>query len=79
MLLLDEPLNAVDVETQAAISELLTDLSRQGKTVIVATHHVDMIHEDFDLVCSMKDGRIHYIGPADEEALTHDHAHVCNH
>lgn len=38
LLLLDEPLNAVDVETQTIVATVLAELQRQGKTVLIATH-----------------------------------------
>jgi ABC-type Mn2+/Zn2+ transport system ATPase subunit len=38
LLLLDEPLNAVDAKTRTVISDLWREFQRRGKTVVVATH-----------------------------------------
>ncbi len=56
LILLDEPTAAVDVETQAVISELLADLQREGKTLVVATHNLERLEADFDSVLYLRDG-----------------------
>ena len=48
LLLLDEPLNAVDVETRTIIVEVLASLRKHGKTVITATHDLGRLETDFD-------------------------------
>jgi len=57
LLLLDEPLNAVDVETSAVVEELLADLTRRGKTAVVATHDIGGRESDFDDAVYLSDGR----------------------
>ncbi len=57
LLLLDEPLNAVDVSTRATIAELLHKIKAQGKTVIVATHYYDQEEGRYDQAIYLKDGR----------------------
>jgi len=39
VLLLDEPTAGLDADAEAAVSEALTRLTGQGRTVIIATHH----------------------------------------
>lgn len=56
LLLLDEPLNAVDAATREVVSSVLHDLQRQGKTVIVATHDLDRLQTDFDDALFLVDG-----------------------
>jgi ABC-type Mn2+/Zn2+ transport system ATPase subunit len=56
LLLLDEPLNAVDSDTRAIIAKVLNDLSQQGKTVIVATHDLDRLESDFDSAMYLSEG-----------------------
>ena len=58
LLLLDEPLNAVDAKTREVVSGLLSDLKREGKTVIVATHDLDRLQADFDDALFLLDGRV---------------------
>ncbi|MDW8171020.1 MAG: ABC transporter ATP-binding protein [Anaerolineae bacterium] len=57
LLLLDEPLNAVDAETRAILSEVLKKLHQQGKTLVVATHDLSRLDEDYDLAFKLSGGR----------------------
>jgi ABC-type Mn2+/Zn2+ transport system ATPase subunit len=57
LLLLDEPLNAVDADTCEIIGDVLRVLQRRGKTVIVATHDVSRLTTDFDDVLYLREGR----------------------
>jgi manganese/iron transport system ATP-binding protein len=50
LLLLDEPLNGLDIPTQEAILAILDDLRRDGVTVLLATHDLDMAAERFDRI-----------------------------
>jgi manganese/zinc/iron transport system ATP- binding protein len=57
LLLLDEPLNGVDAETRTVISDLLSELQRRGKTVVVATHDLGRLEAEFDGVLYLSEGR----------------------
>lgn len=57
LLLLDEPLNAVDSETRAIILAVLERLRARGKTVITATHDLGRLETDFDAAFYLADGR----------------------
>ena len=48
LLLLDEPLNAVDAETREIIHEVLLRLQQEGKTILVATHDLGRLACEFD-------------------------------
>ncbi len=50
LLLLDEPLNGLDIPTQEAIIGILDDLRADGVTVLLATHDLDMAAERFDRI-----------------------------
>ena len=50
LLLLDEPLNGLDIPTQEAIIGILDDLRRDRVTVLLATHDLDMAAERFDRI-----------------------------
>ena len=56
LLLLDEPLNAVDAETRASVGELLAGLCREGKTVVMATHHFGGSGEEADRSVYLSEG-----------------------
>jgi ABC-type Mn2+/Zn2+ transport system ATPase subunit len=47
LLLLDEPLNHVDVATQELIFHVLEDLCAQGKTAIISTHDLGILKVHF--------------------------------
>jgi manganese/zinc/iron transport system ATP- binding protein len=56
LFLLDEPLNAVDAETRAAVGGLLKSLAAQGKTIVMATHHLGGPGEEADLAVHLSGG-----------------------
>ena len=57
LLLLDEPLNAVDASTRQTVGEVLHRVKAQGKTVIVATHYYDKEEGRYDRAIYLKDGK----------------------
>ncbi|MFN7209692.1 MAG: metal ABC transporter ATP-binding protein [Aggregatilineales bacterium] len=57
LILLDEPTSMVDAETQAIIGALIGELSRDGKTLVVATHNLERLESDFDNVLYLREGR----------------------
>lgn len=58
LLLLDEPLNAVDADTRQIVQGVLTQLKAQGKTVIVATHYYKEEEGLYDEAIYLKEGKI---------------------
>ena len=67
LLLLDEPLNAVDATTRQTIGDVLHKIKAQGKTVIVATHYYDQEEGRYDKAIYLKDGKkISGIGHEDD-------------
>ena len=58
ILILDEPMNALDSIGVSDIREILLDLKAQGKLVILASH----IHEDIEILCDevmkIEDGKV---------------------
>jgi len=49
ILLLDEPFVGVDARTEAVIFQLMDELTRKGKTLVVVTHDLSQLHR-FDSV-----------------------------
>ena len=64
LLLLDEPLNAVDAATREVVAGVLGMLHAQGKTIIAATHELDRLGTDFDSALYLVDGREARLGDA---------------
>lgn len=56
LMLLDEPLNAIDADTRDVISAVLKNLKDKGKTVIVATHFLDKMARDYDGAFYLNEG-----------------------
>jgi ABC-type Mn2+/Zn2+ transport system ATPase subunit len=65
LMLLDEPLNHVDVATQELIYHVLVDLSHNGRAVIVSTHDLGMLTVHFSRAVFL-DRRLIADGPVDE-------------
>ncbi|MDF2723354.1 MAG: manganese transporter ATP-binding protein [Paenibacillus sp.] len=61
---MDEPFVGVDAATEKAIVTLLTELKKQGKTVLVVHHDLSTVKEYFDWVMLLNVGLID-IGPTE--------------
>lgn len=57
LLLLDEPLNAVDAASRAVIEDVLDALRDEGRTVVMATHDLGRHEADYDGVLYLAEGR----------------------
>lgn len=58
ILLLDEPMNGLDHQGVEDVKTLLNDLRKQGKTIILASHHSEDIDELCDTVYRMDKGQL---------------------
>lgn len=66
ILLLDEPTSNLDARSRDAAIELLEDLRRDDRTLLVTSHHIEEVAMLVDRVVAMEDGRINVIcGPTD--------------
>ncbi|MGE5391180.1 MAG: energy-coupling factor ABC transporter ATP-binding protein [Deltaproteobacteria bacterium] len=70
VLILDEPTNGLDPKTQRWLTDFLLELNHQGRTIVVATHNLELAHAIADraLVLS-EDHRLIFDGPT-REALS---------
>lgn len=81
LLLLDEPTAGVDLDSQAALVQVLGELSRQGVTIAVVTHDLEPFSPHLTRVVWVSHGRIEYDGDptqaillaASEPFAHHDH------
>jgi len=69
MLLLDEPMNAVDAQTRQIVRDVLRTLSKAGKTIVAATHDTHEIRVDFDEVIHLSCGCTEQAGSIDDVTL----------
>jgi manganese/zinc/iron transport system ATP- binding protein len=58
LLLLDEPFNNIDPETRLLITRIVAELKAFGRTIVVATHDLSRLREEFDYVAVIHDGTI---------------------
>jgi len=72
VLLLDEPINALDVETKARIVDVLNALDIAS---IIISHEIDFLFQTTDAIYTMKRGSI----LLDDRIAVHDHKHAHPH
>lgn len=68
VLLLDEPASGVDPNGRALLKQLMRDLGRAGKTVIISSHILSELSEFCTSVGIMETGRMVISGPVGEVA-----------
>lgn len=65
-ILLDEPISALDIHYQMHILKLLKSLTRQGKTVIIVLHDLNLAARFCDQVTLLKNGQVEAMGSCEE-------------
>ena len=73
ILLADEPTGNLDSENGAIVTDLLTGLWKQGKTLVLITHN-ETLAQKFDRMLNLFDGQIQYDGPLKEFPAFKRHA-----
>ena len=76
IVVLDEPTSQLDPQSTEDVFNIIALLKRQGKTVILVEHKIDLVARYCDLVILMEDGRVAMSGPArrvltDPQVLDH--------
>jgi len=66
LMLFDEPTSALDPELVGEVLDVMTDLARDGMTMIVVTHEIGFALEVADRVVFMDDGVVIEEGPPQE-------------
>jgi ABC-type sugar transport system ATPase subunit len=56
--LMDEPTAALGVEQQAKVTEIILNLKRQGRTVVMISHNLEHVFRVVDRVIVLRHGRI---------------------
>lgn len=69
ILLMDEPINGLDLEYQQVILEKAKDLARLGMCVICVLHDINLAAQYADQILLLKNGKVKDFGPP-EEVLT---------
>jgi energy-coupling factor transport system ATP-binding protein len=63
ILLLDEPTRGLDYGQKAALTTLLRQLKAQGRTILMASHDVELVAQCADRVVVLADGQVAVDGP----------------
>lgn len=63
LMLLDEPFAGVDLESELLIIELLVQLAKEGKTILIATHNLPTVKTFADKVLVMKNRMLAFGSP----------------
>ncbi len=58
LLVLDEPTVGLDIESRAAIWELLRELRRQGTTILLSSHYLEEVEALSDQIAIIDQGRV---------------------
>ncbi|MDR3022707.1 ATP-binding cassette domain-containing protein [Chryseobacterium sp.] len=66
VMILDEPTNGLDPEGIIQIREIISDIAKQGITIIIASHLLDEIEKICSHVIVLKEGNSIYCGRVDE-------------
>ena len=62
ILIMDEPTAGLDIKGAQDIMGLVNDMHKQGKTIIMVTHDMDLVMKYCNLVFVLKDGKLAYEG-----------------
>jgi polar amino acid transport system ATP-binding protein len=66
VVLLDEPTSALDPEMTAEVLELIEELKREGRDLLLVTHEMGFARRLADRVALLADGRIAELGPPEQ-------------
>jgi ABC-type multidrug transport system ATPase subunit len=72
VLVFDEPTNGLDPEGIAEVRELIIELNRQGKTIILASHLLDEVEKVCTHVAILMKGKLLTVGHVDEVLINED-------
>ena len=75
LLLLDEPTAGVDLASQAALTETLSELVRTGTALIAVLHELGWLAGLLDRGVVLREGRLAYDGPLGDLGRAADHRH----
>ena len=62
VLVLDEPLTALDPKTQLSVNRWITSKGKEGVTVLLSTHNLEMVQDDATRIAIIDKGKIVAVG-----------------
>ena len=76
ILVLDEPTNGLDPQGIAEVRDIIKNLAKQGKTIIMASHILDEVEKICTHVAVLKLGNLLAYGPIQEVLNKHEQVYV---
>ena len=62
IIFLDEPSNSIDINSQEMLNKFLSKFKNKGKTIILASHDLNLIENVCDEIVILDEGKIKYSG-----------------
>ncbi|MCI3861384.1 ABC transporter ATP-binding protein [Lactococcus garvieae] len=62
----DEPTSGVDIQSAQVMMDLLVDLKKQGKAILLTNHNLEEVQQFSDYIYILKEGHIINEGPVDD-------------
>ena len=78
LIIFDEPTNTLDENEIIKLMQIIEDLKRSGKTIILVTHDIHIAWNYAERLIIMKDGKIEIDGPTDDIMKEEDKLKTCN-
>lgn len=69
LLLLDEPASGLDPRARIELMELLKELKKMGKTILISSHILSELHQLCDMVVIIEKGKLIYSGTVRDASL----------
>jgi len=66
ILIMDEPTAGVDILSRVTIADLILELKKSGRTIIITSHHVDDLEDICDRIIVLREGNLLYSGSPGE-------------
>lgn len=66
ILVLDEPTAGLDAKGSEDVMNLVQNMHKEGKTIILVTHDMDLVMKYCQIVYVLKDGKLDYQGPVEK-------------
>jgi len=66
ILIMDEPTAGVDILSRVTIADLMLELKKSGRTIIITSHHVDDLEDICDRIIVLREGNLLYSGSPGE-------------
>jgi len=66
ILIMDEPTAGFDILSRVTIADLILELKKSGRTIIITSHHVDDLEDICDRIIVLREGNLLYSGSPGE-------------